>query len=80
MSKIRTVKNHVWKVYNNTVWMYFRHSVMSSSYVTPWTAFFGPWDFPVKDNEMCCYFILQGIFPIQALTPVFCIGRRILYH
>jgi len=24
-----------------------------------------PWDFPGKDTEVCCYFLLQGIFLTQ---------------
>ena len=27
-----------------------------------------PWDFPGKNSEMGCYFLLQGIFPTQGLN------------
>ena len=40
-------------------------------FVTPWaepTRFFCPWDFSGKNIGMGCQFILQGIFPIQALN------------
>ena len=54
--------------------------------VTPWqpTRFFCPWDFPGKNNEVSCHFLLQGIFPTPGLSSppslVFCIGRHVLYH
>ena len=35
-------------------------------------------NFPDKNTEVGCYFLLQGIFPTH--THVSCIGRRILYH
>ena len=28
-----------------------------------------PWDFPGKNTRVGCYFLLQGIFPTQALNP-----------
>ena len=39
-----------------------------------------PWDFPGKNTDMCCCFLLQGIFPTRDQTYVFCTGRQILYH
>ena len=27
-----------------------------------------PWDFPGKNTEVCCHFLLQGIFPTKALN------------
>ena len=31
--------------------------------------FLCPWDFPGKNTEMGCHFLLQGIFPTQASNP-----------
>ena len=31
--------------------------------------FLCPWDFPGKNTEVGCHFLLQGIFPIQRLNP-----------
>ena len=42
-----------------------------------------PWNFPGKNTEMGCHFILQGIFPTQGLNlclPSLLHCRRILYH
>ena len=47
----------------------FSRSVMSNSFVTPWTVFLqgplSPWDFPGKNTGVGCCFLLQGIFPTQ---------------
>jgi len=40
-------------------------------------------DFPGKNTEVGCHFLLQGIFPTQGLNPyLLCllVGKRILYH
>ena len=47
-------------------------SVMSNSFVTPWTV--APRllclrDFPGKNTGVGCHFRLQGIFPTQELNP-----------
>ena len=45
--------------------------------------FLCPQHFPVKNTELGCHFLLQGIFPTRDRTCVSCasfIGRRILYH
>ena len=42
-----------------------------------------PWDSPGKNIGVGCHLLLQGIFPTQDWTHVFCvfcIGRQILYH
>ena len=43
-------------------------------FVTPWTfcnpaRLLCPWNFPGKNTEMGCQFLLQGIFPTQGSTP-----------
>ena len=40
-----------------------------------------PWNFSDKITGMGCYFLLQGIFPIQGSNPHLCLlhSRRILY-
>ena len=42
-------------------------SVMFDSFATPWTVAC-PWDFPGKNSEVGCHFLLQGIFLIQGLN------------
>ena len=39
-----------------------------------------PWDFPGKDAEVGCHFLLQGIFPTQGSNPHLPFGRQILYR
>ena len=44
---------------------------------------FCPWDFPGKNTEVSCHFLLQGIFPAQESKPhlqrlLHC--RQMLYH
>ena len=42
-----------------------------------------PWDSPGKNTGVCCYDLLQGIFPTQELKPcsyVSFTGRWFLYH
>ena len=62
------------------------HSIMSDSFVTPWTiatSHLCPWDFPGKNTRAGCQFLLQGIFLTQGSNThscVSCIGRWILYH
>ena len=44
------------------------HSIMSDSFVTPWTVACQallPWDFPGKNTGVGSYFLLQGLFPTQ---------------
>ena len=55
--------------------LFFSLSVMSNSSATPKdcspTWFLCPWDFPGKNTEIGCHFLLQGIFPTQGLnTPL----------
>ena len=38
------------------------------------------WDFPGKNMGVGCYFLLQGIFPIQGSNSYLLLGRWILYH
>ena len=50
----------------------FSCKVVSYSLTTPWTVAHQapvPWDFPGKNTEVNCHFLLQGIFPIQRLNP-----------
>ena len=45
-------------------------SVVSSSFVTPWTvASQAPWEFPGKNTGMGCHFLLQGIFLTTEIKP-----------
>ena len=39
-----------------------------------------PWDFPGKNTEVDCHFLLQGIFPTQGSNPCLLLGRWIRYH
>ena len=48
--------------------MLFSCSVVSDSFVTPWTVLHQAplsMEFPGKNTGMHCYFLLQGIFPTQ---------------
>ena len=48
--------------------MLFSRSVVSDSFVTPWTVVHQAplsMEFPGKNTGMHCYFLLQGIFPSQ---------------
>ena len=54
------------------MWIMYTCMLSHFSYVqlfaTPWTVapkLLCPWDFPSKNNEVGCLFLLQGIFPIQ---------------
>ena len=38
-----------------------------------------PWDFPGKNTEVGCHFLLEGIFLIQGLNSHLLLGRQILY-
>ena len=42
-----------------------------------------PWNFPGKNTGVGCYFLLQGIFPIQGSNPptwpIYYTGRWLLY-
>jgi len=41
-------------------------------FATPWTVairLLCPWDFPGKNTEVGCHFLLQGIFLTQGLNP-----------
>ena len=40
---------------------------------------FSFWEFPGKNTEVGCHFLLQGIFPIQGLNPGLLHCRKILY-
>ena len=39
-----------------------------------------PWDFPSKNTQVGCHFLLQGIFPTQGLNSCLLHFRQILYH
>ena len=39
-----------------------------------------PWDFPGKNTEVGCHFLLLGIFPAQGSNTRLLNCRRILYH
>ena len=39
-----------------------------------------PWDFPSKNTGVGCHFLLQGIFPTQALNPCLLLCRQVLYN
>ena len=65
------------------IFLLFNHSVMSNSFVTPWTvACQAPLSlgFPRQETGMGCHFLLQGIFLTQGSNPCLLIGRQILYH
>ena len=50
------------------------HSVVSDSLQTHGlqpAKFLCLWDFPGENTGVSCHFLLQGIFPIQRLTPCF---------
>ena len=53
------------------------HSVMSNSLrhhgLYPGRLLF-PWDFPGKNIGLDCHFLLQGIFPTQGPTQIFCLA------
>ena len=54
--------NVIYILYN--LYVCVSHSVMSD-FATPWTVahqFLCPWDFPGKNTEVGCHFLLQGIF------------------
>ena len=45
--------------------------------------FLCPWNFPSRNIEMGCHFLLQRIFELRDRTNISCvssIGRHILYH
>ena len=42
--------------------------------------FLNPWDFPGKNTEVVCHFLLQGIFLTQGLNPGLPHCRQTLYH
>ena len=39
-----------------------------------------PWDSPGKNTGVCCYFLLQRIFPTQGTNPILLQCRQTLYH
>ena len=50
----------------------FSHSVVSDSFVTPWTVTHQAplsWDFPGKNTRVGCHFLLQRIFPTSGSNP-----------
>ena len=57
------------------------HSVVFDS-VTPWTVatrLLHPWNFPGKNTEVGCHFLLQGIFPTQGSNPIlphYCLSHQ----
>ena len=56
-------------------------SAMSNSSATLWTvAHQAPWDSPSKNTGVGCYFLSQGIFPIQGSKPHLLHCRQILHH
>ena len=38
------------------------------------------WDFPGKNSEVCCHFLLQRSSRLRGQTCLSCIGRWILYY
>ena len=57
--------------------------VQLSDSVTLWTVacqLFCPWDFPGKNTEVCCHFLLQGIFLTQGSNLGLPYCRQTLYH
>ena len=49
-------------------------------FVTPWTRFLHPWDFPGKNTGVGCHFLLQEIFPTQGLNPGLPHCRQMFYY
>ena len=44
------------------------------------TSLLCPWDFPGKDTEVVCRFLLQGIFSTQGSNPYLLLGSWVLYY
>ena len=61
-------------VISPSCWLCCMHAQLLSCvqhFVTPWTEttrLLCPWDFPSKNTEAGCYFLLQVIFPTQGLN------------
>ena len=55
-------------------------SVVSDSLDCSLTRFLRPWDFPGKNTEVGCHFLLQEIFLTQGLNPGLPHCRQTLYH
>ena len=59
------------------------HSVLSNSFVTPWTVALQPlcaWDSPGKNTGVGCHALLQRILLTQGSSPHLLHCGRILYH
>ena len=51
----------------------FSHSVMSNSFVNPWTVvhrLLCPWDFPGKNARLGCHCLLQGNLLEPGIKPM----------
>ena len=63
--------------------LYFKgmlgHSVESDSLQQP-PSLFCKWDFPGKNTDMCCHFLLQGIFPTQGSNLNIGVGCHAFLH
>ena len=75
--------------YFNMLLLLLSHSVLSDSFVTPWTvACHVPLslDFPIKNTGVSCHFLLQGIFLTRGWTqvsyksPVLQVDSLLLHH
>ena len=64
------------------LYMCVSRSVVSNSFVIPWTVVHQvalcPWNSPGKSTGMGCHSLLQGIFPIQGLNVGLLHCRQIL--
>ena len=68
------VIKYMWSNCQNTFSLFFclfSCSVLSDSFVTPWTVALYPLDFPGKNTGVGCCFLLQGIFPTQGSNSYF---------
>ena len=64
-------------------WLSYFHFHSLWPYETQLARLLCPWYDSVKKTGVCCYVLLQGIFPTQGSNPcllVSCIGRQFLYH
>ena len=63
--------------------LFFSHSVLSDSFVTPWTvAHLAPlsMQFPRQEHLMGCHFLLQEIFPTHGPNTRLLHCKKLLYH
>ena len=72
-SKVNQKYIYIWSFFFGFLFplLLFSHSVMSDSFLTPWTVatrLLWPWYFPGKYTGVGCHFLLQGIVSTQGLN------------